>query len=217
MNEAKPDARATGSGAATMDEIELGFLLADVRRYLDNLYPELAQASALRRGGVELDERETYLFFRSKERADTLKVLLQYLSAFSANPPRDDGERDEEGRRAYWQFHDFCRAYVGLLGEDDVRAAVGRELSRQGAPPAQVAPAIDEECAQLAGLLAQAGRSGHGEYGVLFQALRRYCLFWFGLRGFRFERARRSDFFVYALARLQLEARRGAARPPVPA
>lgn len=206
MKDASRDSQQLGRVVGTLDDIALGFLLDDVRRYTDSMYLALGQASAMRRRqGEEMDAQEAYLFFRSKERADTLKVLLQYLVAFNRAPPPCGGPDDEHSSRVFRQFREFCGAYLDLLREADVQAAACRGSTLPAATAGEAATPVESLVHELSGLLAAAQRAVREDYLKLFRALQRHCLFWFEVRGFRFERVRRSDFFVYTLARLLQE------------
>jgi hypothetical protein len=191
-----------GRVVGTLDDVELGFVLDDMRRFLDTLYLSLSHAVRCRGEGAELDDTETLRFFRSKDRADSLKVLLQYLGAYIRNPPPDGGAPYEEQQKAFRQFRDFCRSHLDLLGGADVQEAVRREWNLRGRAGDDPLLEVWRLHGELNGLVESARQAVRDDFVKLFAALERFCLFWFRLRDFHFPRIRRSDFFVFLLSRL---------------
>jgi hypothetical protein len=108
------------------------------------------------------------------------------------------------------QFKEQVQSYFGLLLADDVRLAIVREYERYN-PLKNYHPAQDVEKMavrlyhEIMVLVDTAHAAEWRDYRNLLLALQRECEFWFEIRGYRLQRIRRSDIFMYKLIGYILE------------
>lgn len=152
---------------------------------------------------VSPDELE--LFFRRKERSDMVCQTLQYLLAFLAHIP---GAADISGEPVdpTEQFREFVRYQADLLLEEDVKNAVFQETTRrnhlQGGNVWDAQERVLAMSNELRELAAKEEDDAAGTICNLCRGLEQLCLFWFEIRQRDIRRARRSDIYLYLLARL---------------
>ncbi len=189
------------------DPAEREFLLIELRQYLRGIDRQLVQVIEERQNAEILDAATAANFFRSKERVENDKQLLQYMMAFLTRLPTAE-EIAGDLVDPFAQFREFVCVQVDQLCDEDVVQAILREYRRRGLVDA------DNEWYHRLGIverheeLRQMVRSASGPtaegWRRLFLALQRYCRFWFDLRQRDMARIRRSDVFMYRLSRMLL-------------
>lgn len=193
--------------AGTIDEFEIEFLIDQALRFIEDLYLEMCNGFHLRAGG-DIDQDTAYIFFRSKERIDNLKMLLQYLIYFVREVSYQVLMHDDL-QKPFHQFRAFIQNHVGLLAEDDVKSAIMREYVRR-LPIAEHSlddfeRRIEAQHQMLNAMLAGADKPSPEGFFKLFDALRQTSRFWLELKDHQCRRIRRSDFYIYKFSRLLLE------------
>jgi hypothetical protein len=144
-------------------------------------------------------------FFRRKERSDKVCQIMQYLLAFLSHIPAGS-EIEEEPVDPTEQFRDFVRYETDLLLEEDVKNAVFQETSHKG--PFYGGNVWDYQGRiiamnrELRDLAAREDGDPTAAIANLCRVLEQLCLFWFEIRHHDIRRARRSDIYLYMLARL---------------
>jgi PAS domain-containing protein len=145
------------------------------------------------------------LFFRHKERSEKVCQIMQYLLAFLSHIP-DKSELLGEPVDPTEQFREFIRYETDLLLEEDVKNAVFHESNQRS--PAHGVNIWDTQGRIIAmnrglrQLVARQEREVTGTLANLCRVLEELCLFWFEIRRHDIRRTRRSDIYLYLLARL---------------
>jgi hypothetical protein len=144
-------------------------------------------------------------FFRSRERNEQVGRTLQYLLAFLTHVP-GPAEIEREPVNPAEQFREFTRYQVELLLEDDVRKAVFREINTM-APPADdnvwdCQERIFVKYRELRELVARDGGGIAQTIAAMCHVLEQLSLFWLQVKRGDLWRARRSDLYLYSLARI---------------
>ncbi len=144
-------------------------------------------------------------FFRHKERSDKVCQIMQYMLTFLSHIPAGS-EIEEEPVDPTEQFRDFVRYETNLLLEEDVKNAVFQETNHKG--PFHGGNVWDYQGRiiamnrELSDLAAREEGDPTGTIANLCHVLEQLCLFWFEIRRHDIRRARRSDIYLYMLARL---------------
>lgn len=191
----------------TLDEIEVEYLIDQVNSFIEKLYLDMSNGFHLRAGG-RIDETVAFNFFRSKERMDNIKILMQYLVYFVKDISVHN-LGDEDLVNPYEQFKEFIRAHINMLLQDDVRQAIMREFI-------QITPLedhklenfekrINNQHRKLIRLVETAPIPTADNFFKLFDTLRQFSRFWFDIKNQDHRRIRRSDFYVYKFSRLLIE------------
>ena len=184
------------------EEIEL--LKMEIHQYLQT---NMANRSNLIQnhadGQLSPDRLDT--FFRNQERQENVKRLLQYMLSFMVDIPAAK-TIGREPVNPVLQFKEFVQYQVGLLGEKDVINAISRELKQQrlheqGNDWYYEARVMDQRL-ELEHLLTGVSGDHDITHLLLFQVLENLCLFWFEIGSEDVRQARRSDLYIYKLARL---------------
>ena len=193
--------------AGTIDGFEIEFLVDQALRFIEDLYLEMCNGFHQRAGG-DIDQDTAYIFFRSKERIDNLKMLLQYLIYF-VREVSYQALVQEDLHKPFRQFRGFIHNHIGLLAEEDVKNAIMREYIRR-LPLAEHSRddferRIATQHQALNAKLAGAEQPSPEGFFKLFDALRQTSRFWLELKDLDCRRIRRSDFYIYKFSRLLLE------------
>ena len=144
-------------------------------------------------------------YFRSHERQENTKRLLQYMLAFLANIP-EPNQISQEPVNPVSQFKEFVQYQVGLLKEKDVIQAITREFNRQNMHEQDnnwfYEARIMDKRLELELMLKEVRVDSCEMHLLLFQVLENLSLFWFEIGREDVRQARRSDIYVYKLSRL---------------
>jgi hypothetical protein len=157
------------------------------------------------RSADTMSPSDLVLFFRRKERSDMVCQILQYLLAFLSHIPAAPDIAGEPVDPTE-QFREFVRYQADLLLEEDVRNAVFQETTRksqlQGGNVWDAQERVLAVNHELRELVAKEEDDATGTINNLCRVLEQLCLFWFEIRQRDIRRARRSDIYLYLLARL---------------
>lgn|GEM_PF-5402639 len=191
----------------TMDELELEFLIEQVNRFIEQLYLDMSNGYHSRGGGF-IDEITAFHFFRSKERVDNLKILMQYLVYFVKEiSVHSLGEHDLV--KPYEQFKEFIRKHIDMMEEADVRQAIMREYVHVLPLEDHLLETFDKKIIgqhrKLIRLIDTASLPTADNFFKLFDSLRLFSRFWFDLKNQDHRRIRRSDFYIYKFSRFLIE------------
>jgi hypothetical protein len=190
---------------------EAGFFLKIMETRTGDV-PAERSAAVLSPAGLEL-------FFRHKERSDKICQIMQYLLAFLSHIP---GETDIDGEPVdpTEQFREFVRYETDLLLEEDVKNAVFQETNHKnrfhGGNVWDTQGRIIAMNRELSELAAREEGDVTGTIANLCRVLEQLCLFWFEIRRHDLRRARRSDIYLYLLARLVQHRCRQGQKPEDP-
>jgi hypothetical protein len=148
-----------------------------------------------------------YRIFRSFERTQNIKRMLQYLCSFVQQLP-GEMELSQEAVDPFDQFKSFVGAYADLLKEDDVRRAVIRvqeqlNLVKEG-NLWYYEGRIDQSHKEAVKLLKASKKSAIKDYLNLFRAVQVMASFWFQAKNENIENVRRSDLYMFQLAEILL-------------
>jgi len=176
---------------------EAGFFLKIMEARAGDV-PAERSAAVLSPAGLEL-------FFRRKERSDKICQIMQYLLAFLSHIPCET-DIDWEPVDPTEQFREFVRYETDLLLEEDVKNAVFQETNLRsqfhGGNVWDTQGRIIAMNRELSELAAREEGEATGTIANLCRVLEQLCLFWFEIHRHDIRRARRSDIFLYLLARL---------------
>jgi hypothetical protein len=154
---------------------------------------------------LEWSPAELSTFFRNLEREENSKRILQYMLSFLTNIPIPDNISGEPVNPVQ-QFKEFIQYQVGLLLEKDVIKAIMREYSQQGLLKPDnywyYEVRIMDKRLELEHMLSQIPDDQLQTNLSLFRVLENLCLFWFDIGREDVRKARRSDIYMYKLARL---------------
>jgi PAS domain-containing protein len=159
------------------------------------------------------------LYFRRKERSEKVCQIMQYLLAFLSHIP-GKSEIEEEPVDPAEQFREFIRYETDLLLEEDVKNAVFQESNHKS--PSHGGNVWDTQGRivamnrELRELAARKEGDTIGTLANLCRVLEQLCLFWFEIRRHDIRRTRRSDIYLYLLARLVQHRCRQARKPENP-
>jgi hypothetical protein len=187
------------------DEAQLDFTIIEVKHYIRNVEVDWMQIMAERSQPNEMNPDEALFFFRSRERLDNSKFLLQYLLSFVDRLPL---QPDLAGDIAnpFAQFKSFVQFQIALLKEEDVAKAIMQEYTSLGlvneANRWYYDFKLSEKFDELGKLVEGACIATVDAYFQLFDALQRLSLFWFEIRGDNIRRVRKSDMYIYKLAQI---------------
>lgn len=183
---------------------EIQLLKTEIQQYL-----QTTVASRLKifqqQANAQLSPDLLDTFFRSQERQENTKRLLQYMLTFLIDIPEAQ-KISQEPVNPVEQFKEFIQYQVGLLRETDVIKAITRELNRHslhehGNIWYNEARVMDKSL-ELEHTLAQVSGDHNESHLLLFRVLENLCLFWFEIGREDVRQARRSDIYIFKLARL---------------
>lgn len=144
-------------------------------------------------------------FFRHKERSEKVCQIMQYLLSFLSHIPAGS-EIDGEPVDPTEQFREFIHYETDLLLEEDVKNAVFQETSHKspyhGGNVWDYQGRIVAMNRELRDLAARDAGDPTATLANLCRVLEQLCLFWFEIRRHDIRRTRRSDIYLYMLARL---------------
>jgi hypothetical protein len=144
-------------------------------------------------------------FFRSKERNEKTSQTLQYLLTFLTHIP-GPAEIEREPVNPAEQFREFIRFQVDLLLEEDVKKAVFNEINQMGSLNGDNIWDYLERVIEKNRELNELIITGASEVSSIFftscLVLEQLCLFWFDVKQQDIRRVRRSDIYIYKLARI---------------
>ncbi|MCP4213372.1 MAG: hypothetical protein GY765_01890, partial [bacterium] len=101
----------------SVDELELRFLFTEVQNYLDDVYIDMVKALGMRKKNSQLDLEATMDFFRSKERVDIIRIVLQYL-VYYLREVDINHEKKDAMLKPFLQFRESIIDLFDLLLED---------------------------------------------------------------------------------------------------
>jgi hypothetical protein len=144
-------------------------------------------------------------FFRSKERSEQVSRTLHYLLTFLTHIP-GAVEMEKEPVNPAEQFREFIRYQVDLLLEEDVKNAVFREISDLGSLNDHNAWDFQERTFEKYRKLREMAAKDSGgtvqNIAGLCHVLEQLSLFWLEIKHGDLNRTRRSDLYLYSLARI---------------
>jgi hypothetical protein len=195
------------------EEIEL--LRTEIEQYLKtnmaNRAITICEQSYLQLSPVQLS-----VFFRSLEREENTKRILQYMLSFLTDIPVADSIKDEPINPVQ-QFKEFLQYQVIMLREKDVTKAILREYSKHGVQEPRnywyYEARIMDKRLELEHILTQIPEDQADLTINLFQVLENLCLFWFDIGREDVRQARRSDIYMYKLACLLQNKLRKEGKP----
>jgi hypothetical protein len=144
-------------------------------------------------------------FFRNKERNEKISQILQYLLTFLEHIP-GISENEAEPINPIEQFRECIRYEVNLLLEADVKKAVFNEINQMGSLNGDnvwdFQERIIEKNRELNELIITGASDVSSIFFTLCLVLEHLCLFWFDVKQGDIGRIRRSDIYMYKLARI---------------
>jgi hypothetical protein len=186
----------------TPDEVEL--LKVEVKLFLNKMAASQAQILS-ERSNLSFSPAALEIFFRSKERNEKIGQILQYLLAFLVNIP-GTAASENKAFSPIEQFRDCIRFEVDLLLEADVNKAVFNKINQMGSLNGDNVWDYQERLIEKHRELNELANTGAGEFSCIFftlcLVLEHLCLFWFDVNQDDTRHIRRSDIYIYKLARI---------------
>lgn len=180
-------------------------LVISVRECILNLDDDGIHAFEKKKTDPVITFKDTARLFRRKERLTNTKHLLQYLLLFLEDMPPPERVR-QLPENPFIQFRDFVIAWISDLKEDDVVDAVLREYEELGIINSSNLWVFKGKIRLFHDNLKESLRHVKepvpDSYKALFLVLKKISLFWFGIRREDLKRIRKSDLFIYKLARI---------------
>jgi hypothetical protein len=145
------------------------------------------------------------IFFRNKERNEKIGQILQYLLTFLVHIP-GTAESENTPLNPIEQFRELIRYEVDQLLEEDVKKAVFNEINQMGSLNGDNIWDYLERVIEKNRELNELIITGASEVSSIFftscLVLEQLCLFWFDVKQQDIRRVRRSDIYIYKLARI---------------
>ncbi len=177
-----------------------------VQTYLKNL--KVNNIEALYKRGEKITPEETYDFFRSQERINNTKLIIQYLISFTNSIPLEE-DINKEQVNPFKQFKLFMIRTMKLLKERDVRDAIICELENTGILNDNnlwyYRGRIDLAYKEIYKLLKTANAPIYEDYKVLFLSIKTLSKFWFAQRNENIKKIRKSDYYSYKFAAILID------------
>lgn len=184
------------------DEIEL--LKVEVELFLNKTEASQDEIIA-QRSNLGFSQATLNKFIRDKGRNENTSNILQYLLTFQVNIPRT-AEIDNKPLNPFEQFRKLVSYEVGLLLEEDVKKAVFNEINQVGSLNGDnvwdFQGKIIEKSRELNELIITGASDVSSTFFTLCLVLEHLCLFWFDVKQGDVFRIRRSDIYIYKLARI---------------
>ena len=172
-----------------------------VRDYTKELDISESEILELRNKGTLLSHQMDD-FFRSKERDQNLKFILQYLMNFLKRIPLEK-DIENEPVNPFKQFKEFTVSIINLLMEDDVKQAIFRiqreSMNKKNDEIWCDKKMIDRSYAEMMDLIKDLDTATLSNYTKLFIALNKLCIFWFIVRSKNLIKVRISDVYIFQL------------------
>lgn len=187
--------------------IELMEFISEVETDLENMEEQETETFINQRDKGNITYKDTYNLFRKKEKLNNTRLMIQYLISFTEKLPME-GEIKQLPVNPFAQFKEFVMFMLRQFREDEVVNAVLREYE-------ELDLLTDKNSWYYKGKIRYfydnifAGikdikEADHEGYKKLFNALKKYSLFWFGIRRENLNRIRKSDLNIYKLVRILL-------------
>jgi len=181
---------------------EIGLLKAEVELFLNQKEPSQSEILAQRAKTLSSPVPHT-IAFRSRERVNKTKQILQCLIAFLANVPGTD-ECEGQHPTPFEHFLGCVLFEVDLLLAEDVKDAVFFEINQLGSASGgnvwdYMGRVIDKN-RELNELIITGTSNAASIFITLCLVLEDLCLFWFDVKQENMSRIRRSDIFIFELA-----------------
>ncbi|MCU0286102.1 MAG: hypothetical protein MUF15_06850 [Acidobacteria bacterium] len=189
------------------DEVLLQKFLNDVQEYVKTAEEDNVKFLQSKNPG-RISHQDTVKFFRVHERTRNVRIILQYLLSFLSRLPLQE---NIEGKivNPFEQLKTFTLYNVNLLKDPDVIAIILEEHARLGLLKESNSwyyrGQIEKNYKQILEVVESAGSISREGYCKLFEALQRLSLFWFSVRNEDIKRVRKSDIYIYRLARLLMK------------
>jgi hypothetical protein len=184
------------------DEMER--LKADVELFLNEKEPSQNEI-VTQRSNQFLSPPPSHILFRSKERNEKIRQILQHLIAFLVHIP-GTAECENQPLNPIEQFLECVLFEVDLLLAEDVKNAVFNEINeRRSTNDGNVwdyLGRIIEKNRELNELLITGTSDAASNFITLCLVLEDLCCFWFDVKQENMRRIRRSDIFIFKLARI---------------
>lgn len=189
-----------------------GFDIETLRRetweYLVHLdLDNLAALDARMRNAINSDE--SFRFFRSKERLNNTRLIIQYLIKFCDGLP-DESDIMDEIINPFEQMREFAAYHISQLNEEDVVEAILREHQQLGllkeANRWYYQGQIHKNYLEFMRELEQVILPNQDGYTALFTTLCHVSSFWFSVRREEVNRCRRTDVYIYLFSSYLLKA-----------
>jgi len=156
---------------------------------------ELNQPAILRfRGAGSMDAKSTFQFFRSLERIQIDKLIIQYMLTFLKKIPYEQ-EIQADAANPFEQFKSFVRYRVNLLDEPDVQEAIQRKKGTD-----RIQRKIEYLHESISDSIAESTKPSPMNYKRLFSILLALSNLWFSIHHHRWENYRKIDVYIYRLS-----------------
>lgn len=188
------------------NETYLREFLTNVNNYLTRL--EISETEILElRTTDKVFTQEINKFFRSKERNQNVKLIIQYLMTFLENLPLKK-DIENEPINPFKQFKGFTEFNINVLKEDDVQQAAFR-IQRESKKIKNKKiwcdkKTIDKIHSKMLASIKDTESATPSNYLKLFKALNELCIFWFRIRSQNLLKVRASDMYIYKLTSILL-------------
>jgi hypothetical protein len=182
-------------------------LLLSVKECIDNLDLDAENKFERKQDATSVSYEDTLRIFRTKERMENTRHILQYLLLFLDDLPSPEQVKHLPVN-PFLQFKEFVLYQIADLKENDVKMAVIREYRELGFLNASNSwiyegkiRVFHDRLLEKMGKIDIPDREG---YIAFFSILKDISLFWFGIRRENLDRIRKSDLYIYKLVRILL-------------
>ncbi len=189
-----------------LQENEIQICIAEIQKFLIDLKTD--NIEALYRRGNKVTPEETFDFFRSQNRINNRKLIIQYLISFLEKIPLDEDIKKEE-INPFKQFKLFSIRAMKLLREKDVRNSILKELETSGIINDNnrwyYKGRIELSYKEAYKFIKTVKKPDYPDYRKLFLSIMSISKFWFSQRNENINRIRKSDIYSYKLAAILVD------------
>lgn len=189
-----------------LNKVELNTFFSTLKDFLEKI--EIDNIEAINRRGVSISPKETFEFFRSQDRINNTKLILEYLISFIVKLPLKEDIVNEEVN-PFDQIKQFLKKTMKLLKERDVRDAILNEHDRVGVLNDNnlwyYRGRIDQTYKEIGKLMKNVIKPDYPDYKNLFLSIQILSKYWFSQRNEDLDRIRKSDIYLYKLAAILID------------
>jgi len=181
-------------------------IIEEVESFIKCIEPNIFKVINYRKS-KKINKNVLNKFFRSKERIEYRKFILQYLIKFMNKLPTKQEIRTMPVN-PYKQFKSFVQYNLDLLKETDVTNCILREYKKRfewnEESSIYCQKHIDKYFKHIEQYIKSSKTCSTENFCKLFLAIQELCVFWFSVKNEDINHVRKSDLYIYQLTLLLL-------------
>ncbi len=181
-------------------------IIEEIESFIKCIEPNILKAINYKRS-EKIDNDALNKFFRSKERIEYCKFILQYLIKFMNKLPTQQEIRTMPVN-PFEQFKSFVKYSLGLLKETDVANCIFREYKKRfewnEESSIYCQKYINKYFKHIEQYIKSSKTCSTENFCKLFLATQELCVLWFSVKNEDINHVRKSDIYIYQLTLLLL-------------